>query len=71
MPQQQQQQPNYIPSPMAGHMGNINEMSIDASFKRQNDGPILWFAGPPLNVVPEKEPVHSLRYLHWKSQNAN
>lgn len=43
-------------------------MYLEASFKRQADGPVLWFAGPPLNVVAGKEPIHSLSYLDWKQQ---
>ncbi|KAI8380072.1 hypothetical protein BD560DRAFT_388364 [Blakeslea trispora] len=40
---------------------------LDAQLKRQPDGPVLWFAGPPLNKMPVEKPVHSLGYLAWKS----
>ncbi|CEP14553.1 hypothetical protein [Parasitella parasitica] len=39
---------------------------IDALYKRQSDGPILWFAGPPLNVIPDNKALHSMSYLDWK-----
>lgn len=43
-----------------------NHYSVDAYYKRQPDGPILWFAGPPNNVIPDNKPVHSVSYLNWK-----
>ncbi|CAO3640329.1 unnamed protein product [Mucor hiemalis] len=50
----------------AGPQGT--DVTIESSFKRQPNGPILWFAGPPLNVIRETGPVHSLAYLDWKQQ---
>ncbi|CAO3610863.1 unnamed protein product [Cunninghamella blakesleeana] len=52
-----QQTPETIPS------------NISSSFKRQNNDPILWFANPPLNVLPKSNPpVHSLEYLQYKQK---
>lgn len=48
----------------AGPQGT--DVTIESSFKRQPNGPILWFAGPPLNVIRETGPVHSLAYSDWK-----
>ncbi|CAO0802110.1 unnamed protein product [Mucor circinelloides] len=57
--QQQQQQHQQQPQP---------EKKLDVSYKRQSDGPILWFAGPPLNVIPDSKPLHSVSYLDWKKK---
>ncbi|KAL0137191.1 hypothetical protein V8B55DRAFT_1451707 [Mucor lusitanicus] len=57
--QQQQQQHQQQPQP---------EKKLDVSYKRQSDGPILWFAGPPLNVIPDSAPLHSVSYLDWKKK---
>ncbi|CEI86599.1 hypothetical protein RMCBS344292_01034 [Rhizopus microsporus] len=43
-----------------------NTSSIDSSYKRQSDGPVLWFSGPPVNVTMKDRPMHSLSYLEWK-----
>ncbi|KAI8641446.1 hypothetical protein BD408DRAFT_418053 [Parasitella parasitica] len=55
--QQQQQQQQQQPQP---------EKKLDVLYKRQPDGPILWFAGPPLNVIPDSKALHSVSYLYWK-----
>ncbi|KAI9030180.1 hypothetical protein CLU79DRAFT_831897 [Phycomyces nitens] len=38
-------------------------------YQRQPEGPILWFAGPPVNPTPIQGPAHSLAYLKWKQAN--
>ncbi|KAG2213093.1 hypothetical protein INT47_011242 [Mucor saturninus] len=67
---QQPLQPSQYPSYAYGNAESPipQEASIEASFKRQKDGPVLWFAGPPLNVESTKAPIHSVSYLHWKQQ---
>lgn len=32
-------------------------------FDRLPDGRIKWFAGPPLDILDDEEPIHSLEYL--------
>ncbi|KAI8967230.1 hypothetical protein BDF20DRAFT_840315 [Mycotypha africana] len=47
------------------------EEKLDTTFKRQTDGPILWFAGPALNInklSDSNTPVHSVEYLKWKRE---
>jgi hypothetical protein len=39
--------------------------TLASAYKRQDDGPILWFAGPPLNIT-ESKPIHSTAYLKWR-----
>lgn len=74
--QQQQQQHQQQPQPekklgwflLGGWMPKLTLACIDVSYKRQSDGPILWFAGPPLNVIPDSAPLHSVSYLDWKKK---
>lgn len=39
---------------------------LASMFKRDKDGQLLWFAGPPAHVTPTSQPVHSVAYLEWK-----
>lgn len=42
---------------------------IDSNYKREPDGPILWFSGPPIDIIQDTKAVHSLSYLEWKLNN--
>ena len=39
---------------------------LASMFKRDKDGQLLWFSGPPAHVTPTTQPVHSVAYLEWK-----
>ncbi|KAI8364643.1 uncharacterized protein BYT42DRAFT_589920 [Radiomyces spectabilis] len=66
----------YSASPMDGQPHNAFSPGFSsdkippsevAAYKRQSDGPILWFAAPPVNVTPVRGPVHSMEYLRYKN----
>ncbi|KAI7898488.1 uncharacterized protein BX663DRAFT_524932, partial [Cokeromyces recurvatus] len=59
-----------MPSQQA-QMQSTKQPELDASFKRQAEGPVLWFAGPPLNVIPQTKPTHSMEYLEWKKKQSS
>ncbi|CDH54625.1 predicted protein [Lichtheimia corymbifera JMRC:FSU:9682] len=69
MMQQQQQQQQPSPSNSSTATGRPTESispELASMFKRDKDGQLLWFAGPPAHVTPTTQPVHSVAYLEWK-----
>ncbi|KAF7723478.1 hypothetical protein EC973_001989 [Apophysomyces ossiformis] len=64
---QQRQQFQHYPSVQDAALRNDKIPANTASaYKRHPEEPLLWFAGPPVNVTPLSRPVHSLAYLNWK-----
>lgn len=66
-PQQRQQQP----TPDASHSNTQPSATIDINYRRQKDGPILWFSGPPVDIKKDNAVMHSLSYLEWKANKKN
>jgi len=42
--------------------------SVVSRFHHTADNRIVWYASPPVDVVPVHRPTHSVAYLHWKRQ---